>query len=176
MNNMRQRGFTLAEGAVVCAVLAITASMVLPSFNGAVDRRAVQGSAAQFETDVQFARSTAEAGGRNVVISFQNDSAGSCYVVHTGAAGDCGCDAAGHPVCSGDAEPLRTVFMPQGGRVQLQSNADAMLFDGHRHTVSPAGSVTLTGTGDSALREIVNIVGRTRACWPAEPMPGYKAC
>jgi type IV fimbrial biogenesis protein FimT len=173
---LEQRGFTLAESCLVCAVLAIVAGMALPSFQGSVERHTVLGSAAQFETDVQFARATAEAGSLGVLISFHDQPAGSCYVVHTGAAGDCRCDAAGHPVCDGEAEALRTVFLPAEDRVRLQSNVEAMRFDGHRHTISPTGSVTLSAAGGGTLRQIVNIMGRTRSCSPDKTMPGYQAC
>jgi len=173
---LQQRGFSLAESSVVVAILAIVAGMALPSFQGSVERHTLLGSAAQFETDVQFARATAEAGSLNVLISFHDDDAGSCYVVHTGAAGDCHCDADGHPLCEGEAEALRTAFLPADKRVHLQSNVASMRFDGHRHTVSPSGSVTLSAASGGTLRQIVNIVGRTRSCSPDKSLPGYKAC
>jgi type IV fimbrial biogenesis protein FimT len=176
MTNRKVRGVTMIEICVVCSVVALLTGAAVPSFTGAIERHAVQGAAAEFKTDVEFARSKAATRSSSVAMSFHTDAAGSCYVVHTGPQGDCRCDVGGATQCVAGAEPLRTAVLPQAGRVSLSSNVRAMLFNANRGTVSPAGSVTFSGNSGAALREIVSVMGRTRSCSPNSSIPGYKAC
>ena len=104
-----QRGLTLVECATVLSVMATVASMATPAFERSVERRRIEGTAAQIETDVHFARSLAVARNAPVRISFSAQDGASCYVIHTGAAGECGCTPAGQATCSGDAESMRAV-------------------------------------------------------------------
>lgn len=171
-----QRGFTLIELSVVTSVLAVVVSSIAPSFTGSVERRHVQGVATQLETDIQYARSTAGATGQALRISFQSGAGASCYVLHSGAANACACDAQGVAHCTGDAEVIRTVHLPSSVAVQLQSNVRSMLFNPARNTVTPAGTLRVTGSSGAAVHHVVNIVGRVRSCSPQAKVPGLKAC
>ncbi len=55
----RPKGFSLIELLVVVAIVAILAALATPSFNTMLVKRAVQGAAVAFVTDVRFARSEA---------------------------------------------------------------------------------------------------------------------
>ncbi len=172
----QQRGFTLVELSVVTSVVAVVVSSIAPSFSGSAERHHVQGVAAQLETDIQYARSTAGATGQALRISFQAGSGASCYILHTGAANACTCDAQGVAHCTGDAEAVRSVHLPSVGAVQLQSNVRSMLFNPARNTVTPAGTLRVTGRSGAAVHHVVNIVGRVRSCSPQAAVPGVKAC
>ena len=54
-----QAGVTLVESAVVVSVAAIVTGLAVPNFGRAIDRRHLEGAAAQLETDIHYARSLA---------------------------------------------------------------------------------------------------------------------
>jgi len=172
----RQRGLTLIECATALSVLAVVAGIVAPSFERSIERRRVEGTAAQFETDVHFARSLAVARNAPVRMSFSAPAGASCYVIHTGVAGQCDCSPKGLAVCSGGAEPLRVVRVGGELGISLQSNSRSILFDPVKGTTTPTGTVKVSGRSGSAIHQVVNIMGRVRSCSPAPVLSGYKAC
>jgi type IV fimbrial biogenesis protein FimT len=174
--NRKHRGVTLIETAATSAVLAIVAGAAAPMYQDVLARRLMDGTATQLAIDIQYARSEAVARNQGLRISFQSNAAGSCYVIHTGSSGECSC--ANHPVaqCSGTAKEIKTVQLPASAQVQLASNVNSMLFHPVRGTVSPAGSLRLTGPKGIEVRHVVNIIGRTRSCSPQGSMTGYRAC
>jgi type IV fimbrial biogenesis protein FimT len=98
----------------------------------------------------------------------------SCYVVHTGAAGDCDCSAAGAPVCAPAVEVLRVVRYDSETPLRMQSNSASIAFDPLQGTVTPTATVRVTARNGEAIHQIVNIMGRVRSCSPT--LPGYKPC
>jgi type IV fimbrial biogenesis protein FimT len=71
---------------------------------------------------------------------------------------------------------LKSVLLPDSGNVRLQSNVRSLLFDGTRGTVSPTGTVRVIGADGRAVHQVVNVLGRVRACSPQRALPGYRAC
>ena len=57
------KGFTMIEVMVVVAIIAILASVALPSFSGTLERQRVRSTVETFVSDLRLARSTAEAQG-----------------------------------------------------------------------------------------------------------------
>lgn len=171
----RQRGLTLIETAVTVAIAAITLGTALPGFVEARARRHLDGAIAQFETDVQYARAEAVARHLTLRIGFAASAAGSCYVIHTGAAQSCRCDAQGQALCEADGEAIRTVSFGAAHPVQLAANVRSMAFDADRGTVTPTASVQWRSDHGS-LRAIVNVMGRVRTCAAAPGVPGYRDC
>lgn len=169
-----QRGLTVVECAVGMAITAVVAAAALPSFESARERRHLEGAAAQFETDLQFARSAAVSGGRALRLSFDADAA--CYVVHTGSGTDCRCGEGNAPVCTGGAEPLRTVRLGAGTPVTMTANVASISLDGQFGTVVPTATVRFQGRSGVALHQVVNVMGRVRTCSPSAAMAGYRAC
>jgi type IV fimbrial biogenesis protein FimT len=173
----RQRGTTLVEAATVTAIVAIVAGLAVPGFGPAIERRHIEGAAAQLETDLQLARITAVARNAGVRVSFQSPGDGStCYVMHSGAAGDCNCAVDGQPVCSPGAEPLRTAYFGPDAPLRIASNSKSMLFDPVKGTVTPTATAKVQGRSGAAIHLVVNVMGRVRTCSPAPAMPGHKAC
>jgi type IV fimbrial biogenesis protein FimT len=170
----RQRGLTLIESCIVLVIVAVVLGFTMPSFQQARERRHVEGASAQLRTDIAHARSTAVARNQNVRIGF--GAAAACYVVHTGAAGDCTCTANGSARCSADAELLQHVVIDSSSSVSLTSNSASMLFDGSLGTVTPTGTVKVVGRNGAAIHLVVSVMGRVRACAPAPGLPGYAAC
>ncbi len=172
----QQRGLTLVETSIVLAVTGILIGAAAPSIQRAIERRHVEGAAAQLRTDLAHARSLAVARNRSVRISFDSGTAGSCYIVHTGAAGDCRCDGQGATVCSGSGEALRSMHFQATGPVTLRSNVSSVLADASRGTVTPTATVAVQGRSGLRLNAVVNIMGRVRVCSVGGGLPGYVTC
>lgn len=171
-----QRGITLVEAAVVLAVIAVLLGAALPSFEQMRQRRHLEGVALQFETDVQHARSLAVARNETVRISFFGGDAVSCYVVHTGAFGACGCAADGTPTCAPGAAGLRAVRVAGKHLPTLAANVKSIAFDPTKGTATPTATVRVRAADGTELRQIVNVMGRTRSCAPGAGLPGYRPC
>jgi len=171
-----QRGVTLIEVCVVCSITATLVGTALPSFTATIERRMLEGHAAELAGDVQYLRSQVVASNRTLRISFRSDANGSCYVIHSGAAGSCSCNADGPAQCAAGAEPFKSVALPASGSVRLQSNVSSMVFDPVLGTSTPAGTLRLIDSHGRAIHHVVNIMGRLRSCSPGGAIPGYKAC
>jgi type IV fimbrial biogenesis protein FimT len=172
----RQRGLTLIESLVAVAITSVATGVALPGFQQALQKRHLDGAAAQLHTDMQLARSLAVAQNRTLRISFKTGSYGSCYVVHSGSANDCSCDASGVPACSNGAHALRSVNFEATGAVQLRSNVASMVLDPTKGTVSPTGTLQVVGRDNRAVHLVVNVMGRARLCTPSAGLQGYAAC
>lgn len=174
----RQQGLTLVELAITLTVLAIVAGLTVPAFGTAREKRHLEGAAAQLETDLMLSRSLAVARNEVVRMSFERDAVAgtSCYVVHTGAAGDCRCTANGSAVCSNGAEPLRAVRYDAGVPLALTSNSRSIQFDPVRGTITPTATVRVTARSGAAIHQVINIMGRVRSCSPAPALGGYPTC
>ncbi len=170
-----QRGMTLVESLVSLAVTTITLGTAVPAFDAARERRHLDGAAAQLETDIHLARSLAVAQNRTIRVSFASNAAGSCYVVHSGSAGDCRCDASGAASCRGSAQALRSAGYPSDLPLRLSSNSASMAFEHIRGTVTPTSTVRIVGR-ERSVHVITNIMGRVRSCSPTSPSFGYPAC
>ena len=171
-----QQGLTLVESLISLAVVTISLGAAVPGFQQAQERRQLEGAAAQLATDLRHARSLAVARRAPVRVGVQAIEGSSCYVVHTGSAGDCRCTDSGEAACTAGAEALRTVVFPAGLPLRLSSTSASMLFDPDRGTVTPTGTLHLQTRSGPAIRQVVNIMGRVRACSPGGSMPGYTAC
>jgi type IV fimbrial biogenesis protein FimT len=170
------RGVSLIEAMVVLAIVAVLLAAAAPSFPALLQRAHLEGVALQFETDVQHARSLAVARQQGVRIGFGQSGGQACYLLHTGAAGACTCAAPGAAVCTGDAEALRLVRVDGRQAPALHANAASMLFDPVRGTTTPTATVRFVAADGRAIHQVVNIMGRVRACSPGGAVAGYRAC
>jgi type IV fimbrial biogenesis protein FimT len=170
----RQFGASLVEAMIVLAIIGLLLGSVLPGWADARDRRSLEAASAQLATDLRLTRSLAVAQGSPVRLSVP--AAQACYVVHTGPARACSCDATGAATCRGDAQALRVATLPGSGRVALSSSSASMLFDADRGTVTPTGTLRLRLADGRAVHHVVNIMGRIRTCSPAGRVAGHPAC
>ena len=172
----RQRGVTLVETSVVASLVAVITGIAVPSFEGAVQRRHLEGAAAQLETDIHYTRMMAVARNAPLRISFESGAAGSCYVIHTGSANQCSCAANGAAVCQGAAQAERSVRFAAGGPVSLKSNSRSVVFEPLKGTSTPTATMQLVARNGTAIHQVMNIMGRVRSCSPAPAVSGYRAC
>ena len=171
-----QHGLTLIEAAVVVAVAAVIAASAAPSFSALVENRRIEGAASRLLTDIGFARTEAASRQRPLRLSLHADAGASCWVIHTGAAGQCSCTGPGPAVCTGDAREIKTVVLPANERVGVAGNVASIVFDPLHGTNTPTGTLRLTGSSGRAIHHVVNVMGRVRSCSPRAAMPGYPAC
>ena len=169
------RGLSLVETAMALSITTLALGAALPGFGASIERRHLEGVAAQFETDVQFTRSLAVSTQRDLRIGFGSSAGGTCYVIHTGAAGECTCGEAG-AACTGEATALRQVYVSADARVALVANVRSMLIDAEKGTVTPTVTVQVRARDGRALHQIVNIMGRVRSCSPEPGLAGYRPC
>ena len=99
----REHGSSLMETMVWIGIVALTVAAAAPSILDFQDRFRLEGRASELATDLHYVRSQALARNQAMRISFNSDASGACYVLHTGAAGDCSCasdgTALGRPLC-----------------------------------------------------------------------------
>lgn len=174
--NRLQRGLTMVEMLCAVCVLATTAGLVAPSMSSWQLRQALQSSASELETDIQYARSEAVATQRSIRLETQPLGNSSCYVLHTGQTRDCVCDGKGSAVCTGDTRALKVSEQRYDGSVRLTTTHTSILFDPKRGTVTPTATLKLADSQGRTIHHVVNIMGRTRSCSPNGAIPGIKAC
>lgn len=173
----RTRGLTLLETMCACSVLAVALGVVAPGMRAWQDRQSLLGTAAELETDLQFARSAAVARHETVRFAIQPlGTGGSCYMVHTGLPRQCVCTGQGTASCQGGGEVLRLVELPAQGAVHIGRHGLSLAFDGHRGTVTPTATIQLMDDQGTAIHQIVNLMGRVRSCSPLGAVSGIRAC
>ncbi len=170
------RGLTLVESLATMATLVIALGSALPGLQDVRERRHLESAAAQLSTDLLHARSLAVSNGVSVRFNIQRVADGACYVVHTGAHGDCTCTAVGTAQCTARAQLMRVVGYGHGQPLQFSSNSRALTFDPLRGTVTPTATMTVSTPRGQALHQVVNIMGRVRTCSPDGAVVGYPAC
>lgn len=171
----RAAGLTLTELMVVVATAGVTLASTAPGFQQARERRHVEGLAAQLETDIHHTRGLAVAQNRNLRIEFLADAHGSCYVVHSGSAGDCTCTAQGAQ-CAPGVQAHRSEHVPAERGVVLSANVRSMVFDAEKGTVTPTGTLRVQGASGQAIHQVVNIMGRVRSCAAGGEVLGLRPC
>lgn len=171
------RGVTLVETLCATSIVATTLGIAVPNFTDWQHRQALQGAAAELETDIQYARSLAVARNVSVRLSARPlGQGGSCYAIHTGDAHDCVCGADGQVQCEGQAQALRVVEHPAGGPAHLSNTKLSIAFAPEHGTVTPTATFKLVDPKGRALHQVVNVMGRTRTCSPDGQIHGVKPC
>lgn len=173
---IEQRGVTLIESLIVMTVTAVMAGLAVPSFEQMLERRHLEGTAAQVRNDLQFVRGLAVARNETLRMSFISAADSSCYVIHAGTTDSCECTASGTAVCSGDPEILRVVKLDANSHVKLLSNARSIAFDAVKGTITPTATVQMQARSGRAIHQVINVMGRVRTCSPAPALPGFNAC
>jgi type IV fimbrial biogenesis protein FimT len=161
---------------MVVTIVGLGLSAAVPDLTRSIALRQLEGAAAQLETHIAYARMAAVSRNEGVRLSLRSAEGGSCYVVHTGAAGQCTCSTVAAPVCSASAEALAYTTYPENERLTLRWNTTSILFHPDKGTSTPTGTLRLSVDEGTELRQIVNLMGRVRTCSPAGAVRGYPAC
>lgn len=161
------RGFTLLEAATAVALVAIVATLALPSFGAAMERSRLKAAAEALASDLQEARFEAARRGQALHVELSPGPAW-CWSVST--APGCGCGAAACRLKAATAaehagvtlvEARSASFTPTGGPdVPAPVNAGATFESGH----------------GERLRVELSALGRARICAPHARVSGYAPC
>ncbi len=172
----KQGGVTWIETCVVLAVLGVVTTQAAPAMSSLIDARRLEGSAVQFATDVQYARSEAIARNQPVRITLQNSAQGSCYVLHIGPSAQCTCNNSAPAACTGEAREIRTVVLPSDRGVTFTASTASVAFDPLHGTSTPTATFRVLGRQSRTIHQVINVMGRVRSCTPTGGVPGYPNC
>lgn len=167
------RGFTLIETMATVAIAGVVMTAAVPSLSGWVDQQRLKGVAGELASDLQNARTEALLRNEAVRVTFVGDA---CYVVHTGAAGRCQCEADGTGRCDDGTAPIKAVVLPAANGVSLHANVRSVLFAPEHGTASPTATLRLSGAQERTVQHTVNLMGRVRSCAAHGAVAGYAAC
>jgi type IV fimbrial biogenesis protein FimT len=174
-----QRGYTAVELLLATLLAAVLLTLAAPTFSGFWQRRQIEGASSQLQADLHFLRHAASTRQQSLRLSVLSNAAGSCYLIHSGEAGNCRCDpqqpAGAAAQCSSPAQLLRGWAFPAAGPLRLRSNVASMRVDPRQGTFSPAGSLDLDTLAGHHMRHVVNILGRVRLC-SSTRTAGLPAC
>jgi hypothetical protein len=171
----RQAGFTLIELCTAASISAALLSQALPSMSALMDGQRLKAASSALIGDLSFARSESQRLNDTVHFRISAQGENACYLIHTGAEGDCDC-AGGVPVCKGQGAVIKAHWLPASQPVLLSSNIKSMGIEARRGLVSPAGSVELRLPDGRAIKQVVAITGRVRSCASGSAIAGLKNC
>lgn len=158
------RGFTLVE---LCAGVGICAALIgqaVPALGKFRQEQSLRAHAEALGTDLRFARSEAARRGDSVFFRVSGRGAGACYVIHTGARGDCDC-ATGAPVCTApQSQVIKAEWLPSSQPIRISSNAETLEFQYRQGLVTQTGSIDLALERGPTIRQVIAITGRARTC------------
>lgn len=170
------RGFTLVELCVGVGLGAALLSQAVPSFQQMREQQRLRAEAEVLASDLRFARSEAARLHTDLVLRISGKGSQACYVLHTGANGDCDCSG-GQPVCRAPgAEIIKSHALPAGAGLTLSSNVETMRYQYRQGLVTPAGSLSLGLRDGSTIRQVVAVSGRARSCYVGGPVSGLPKC
>jgi type IV fimbrial biogenesis protein FimT len=160
---MQARGFTLLEAMIVIALVAVVASLALPSFSGAAERARLKSAAESLASDLAEARFESAQRGRALHVEITPGLAW-CWSVATQPG--CGCGAA----------PCRLKATLAGEHAGIAiAEAHSAQFQPVGTAVAGAGAVFESTRGEQ-LKVELSALGRARLCAPGGRLTGYPAC
>jgi len=172
----RQRGWTLTEFCVSLAIAALMVMVALPSFTDMLRKRHLEGLAGELSADLQWLRTEAVARNVTARITLSSDIHGDCYVLHTGDAGDCVCNAGAPATCNAGAQAIKSVLLPAAGQVRLTAEEPSTAFDPVRGNARPGNTFTVKDDSGREVRHVVSFLGRVRSCTTSAALLGYAPC
>jgi type IV fimbrial biogenesis protein FimT len=170
------RGFTLVELMIGLAVLAVLATLVVPSMGSALQRQRLRAAAEHLAADLTEARFEATRRGQALHV-LPRSGANWCWTVARQPA--CACD---EPAAQGSAscQLSRSSQADHAGVKLLQAQAVELTPGGTAagpgHTPGAVQAALFEGQPGQQLRVVVTALGRSRVCAPAAPVPGVPSC
>lgn len=171
-----QRGVSLLEALVACALVVVLVTLSSGSLAGLLERRRFDGLAQSIAQDFQHARGEAVLRNGNLSVAFGRDAAGSCYVFHRGPLDHCACRSDGSSTCQPDASEIHTAYWPDTDGIRLVKLPAPTTISGRLGTLTPTVTVELVNADGEGLDVVINATGRVRTCWQRRPFAGVPKC
>lgn len=167
----RPRGFTLLEAVIAVALIALVATLALPSFGAALERSRLKAAAEALASDLQEARFEAARRGEALHVEL---NAGPAWCWSVATAPGCGCGAAACRLKAATAAEHAGVRLVEGRSASFAPTGTTNDAAGVPVPVN-AGATFESGRGER-LRVALSALGRARICAPQAPVAGYPAC
>jgi len=172
----KPRGYSLIELCVCVAIPAILMAMALPSLDQLRQRQRLGMVAQTMMANLQEARSEAVSRADAVQMRFSRHTGGSCYIVHTGASGQCRCEGDGQAVCVHSERILKLEWIPLTQNIAVRANVSNMSFQAPQGAVTSTGSIDISSSNGETIRHVVSIAGRVRSCSPSGELHQFPRC
>ncbi|MBT9491670.1 MAG: GspH/FimT family pseudopilin [Paucibacter sp.] len=170
------RGYSLIELCVCVAIPAILLAMTVPALDQLKQRQRLELVAQTVMTNLQQARSEAISQTDAVHMRFSRHATGSCYILHTGTAGQCSCASDGQATCSATERVLKLEWIPSTHNIAIRANVSNMSFQARQGAVTSTGSIDISSSNGDTIRHVVSIAGRVRSCSPSTGMRRFPRC
>ncbi|WP_425485084.1 GspH/FimT family pseudopilin [Allochromatium humboldtianum] len=166
-------GVTLIELMVSLSVLAILATIAIPSYTGFMDRYRLEGAIQGLYADLQFARSESVKCNRRVRVTFTTGSTWSYTISRIGS-----CTNSSDSTTVTDLKTVGVASFPATQIASTTLTSNTLFFEPRFGNVEHGGSTSGTtlsgeaqvnfqsGQGKQA-RVLVNLIGRVRYCSPS---------
>lgn len=165
-------GFTLVELLITVAIVALLASLAIPSFAPAIQKQRLKNAAQELQGQLYLAKAEAIKTGQRVYLSAKAGQA-ACYGFKVGAPCDC---------ASSDEDSACTLMRvtPEAGNgvaLALSSFSENAYIDPVRGAVQGAGRIQWQNSYGLAIDVGATRIGRIYACSPtANPGSGFQGC
>lgn len=158
-------GLTLIEMMVAIAIVAVLASLAVPSFGSQLARTHLKAAAERIAADLAEARF--ESGRRGVPMHLHFEAGAQwCYSIATADSCPCG---------SAQSCQIRRTQGSEHKGVLLE-RANDLHFDPANGTADAVAAATLRNTQGDTLRVELTRLGRAKVCAPESTSLGYPAC
>ena len=171
-----RRGLTLIEAMCTCAIAATLLGLSSGGMHDFVLAQRLKAVSGQLDASIQLARSNAVLHNQTLRLTIQPLAGGSCTLVHTGDANACQCGESGAATCQDGERVLHLERHDASTGVRHLSTGTSLAFSGLRGTVTPTATLKVADRRGRAIHQVVNVMGRTRACSPAGGVTGYPTC
>lgn len=176
------QGFTLVELMVTVAVLAVLASVAVPSYQNMIETRRLVAATEAVYAQFQFYRSEAIKSGRetDMNVSIRAGTSWCLGMSNTSASCDCTtpnmCRYGPDLDASGSPDLERNLMGSEFQGISLSTTAANVLVDSAQGAFpGGGGSITLTSPSSKTTKIIVSKFGRVRIC-TASGVGGYPVC